>query len=65
MALKNPPLTEEHLPIIEQGIEQAKEAEKHLELAKQVGLDVEQLAKGNADTLSRLQKIKSVYFPGR
>lgn len=65
MALKNPPLTDQHYPVIQQGIDDAEEALGHIELAKQAGLDVSNLEKGAKETRDRLLKIKSVYFPGR
>ena len=64
MALRNPPLTEQHLPIIQQAIADAEEAQRHVDMAKQAGFDVGNRADQIDKTKQQLLKIKNTYFPG-
>lgn len=59
------PLNEQHYQQIKDGLAQADEALRQIDLAKRAGLDVSAQEKQVAETKARLLSIKQVYFPGR
>lgn len=59
------PLNEQHLTQINDGLRQADEAMRQIELAKRAGLDVSLQEQQVQATKARLLQIKQVYFPGR
>ncbi|MGH7240316.1 MAG: hypothetical protein ACREHG_09690 [Candidatus Saccharimonadales bacterium] len=59
------PLTDEHLTLINQGIEAGTAAQSIAEKAKQAGMDVAELERQVTEGTNKLRRIKQVFFPGR
>jgi hypothetical protein len=62
--IPNSPLTKAHLEEIQRGLNVIKNAEYQITLAKQAGIDVSDKEAQLADAKDKLQRLKSVYFPG-
>lgn len=58
-------LTEEHYAQLQNALDQAKQIEREIALAKQAGLDVHAAEAALAESTAKIRQIKSVYFPGR
>lgn len=59
------PLTLEHLAQIKNALDQAKQAQVQIDLAKRAGIDVSQAEELNNKNIAQLTQIKQVYFPGQ
>jgi hypothetical protein len=59
------PLTNEHLQQLNNALDQAKQAQIQIDLAKRAGIDVSNLEQMNNDNVSKIRQIKQVYFPGQ
>lgn len=59
------PLSETDLAQINDGINQAEQGMRQLELAKRAGIDVTAQEAELTKTLKQLRQLKQVYFPNR
>jgi hypothetical protein len=58
-------LHEEHLQLIMKHLADLDEADRHIEMAKRAGINVENHEAASKQARGQLLNIKQVYFPGR
>lgn len=58
-------LTDDHLQVLKNAIDQGTAIQREIDLAKQAGIDVSAAELTLQDTLSKIRQAKSVYFPGQ
>ena len=61
----NNPLTEQHLTMINEGLQKIQEGKRQVALAERAGIDVMDSKASIAESEKKLLAIKQVYFPGR
>lgn len=57
-------LTEDHLKVLKNAIDQGAAIQREIDLAKRAGIDVSAAEALLQDTLGKIRQSKSVYFPG-
>lgn len=58
-------LTDDHLKVLQNALDQGAAIQREISLAKQAGIDVSASESVLNDTLGKLRQAKSVYFPGQ
>lgn len=58
-------LTEDHLKVFKNAIDQGAAIQREIDLANRAGLDVSAAQALLNDTLGKIRQAKSVYFPGQ
>lgn len=59
------PLTHDHLVLIREGMEQLEHADRQIEQAVRAGIDVADYKKQVMELRTKLQRLKTAYFPGQ
>lgn len=59
------PLTPDHLAQIRNALDNAKQAQYQIDLAKRAGIDVSSLEDTNNQNITKLRQLLQVYFPGQ